>query len=716
MTTTRSNIETGFFVTGSAQTSANFSIALNGSVPFTVSAWVNVESVQDAADILTKNGVFSFGVQGRQLYVVINGFPGLWSDGVTNPITQDAWHYVACVYTGTQLQLYIDGNLDCQAGVSGTGVTNTNPFIIANNLQGRLNNVRVFNTALPAGLILEAMFQPDPNQQYVANFDFTLNPPADTSGNNLPLVLSGTTSINTVAPAVGLLTNGYCQPIRENNVNPGGAGNDPYSIQAWVWIENPTASLTSDGLVPNAQAVFVNQALDTSAGVALYLVYDTTADLYRLASLRGSVSSASNSLVSLNTIPFGQWVNVATTYNPTNTTLSLYINGQLDTSSAAFQAITPLASPDILIGGAIIASQPASGWTLQGYIQTVDVWNITLTGAQVQQWSTDYPVLETGLTAHYDFSSYLASNENNGTFIGLTDQADLLSQSTPTDPSSSAVLLAKAQAQQNEAAGHYYKQFPPEKMAQLRAGISFADAPNLEKLLDDAMQQELSDSLQFLVPASMVPKLRARLASEWVRVRHLMHERPQELRYVISYHKIDGEHVLIHHTPVRSTVVFRAPQDTLDDCTMWRIRVIWTILMGILSVFGVTAALTNKALQFIQTKILGNAALMRAVGNIPASVTAAGLFTIIRALYSFGVLWPLIKIVLTTMGWWALTKLLVKILVKFFGAALAVAETIASLIVAVAQLIYVLTQQPAGCPLVPSGAEVLPTGSVAVKP
>ena len=207
MSTSRSSIDTSFFVTGQAQTAAEFDILLNGSVPFTVSAWVNVSSVQNPADILVKEGVFSFGVQGRQLYVVIEGFPALWSDGVTNPVTQDAWHYVACMYTGTQLQLYIDGNLDCAAGVSGTGTDNANPFIIANNLEGRLNSVRVYNTALPAGLLLEALFQPDPAQAYVANFDFTLNPPADTSGNNLPLVLSGNTSIDVVTPAVGLLTN-----------------------------------------------------------------------------------------------------------------------------------------------------------------------------------------------------------------------------------------------------------------------------------------------------------------------------------------------------------------------------------------------------------------------------------------------------------------------------------------------------------------------------
>lgn len=709
----RSSIQTSFFVTGNAQTASEFNILLNGTAPFTVTAWAKFSSVQDAADILTKNGVFSFGVQGTQLYVAINGFPSLYSDGVTNPVTQDSWHYLACVYTGSQLQLYIDGNLDSQVGVSGAGTDNSNPFIIANNFQGSLNSVRVLNIALPSGLILDAMFQPESaDEYYSANFDFTINPPADTSGNNLPLTLNGNTTIQEVSPAAGLLTTAYCQPIRDINVNPGGAGNDAYTIQAWIWIENPTVALTTDDLVATAQCVFVNQAIDAATGVALYLVYDTTANLYRLASLRGSVNTQGTSLVSQATIPFGGWINVATTYDPTTTTLSLFINGQLDSSSTAFPTIAALPSPDILIGGATITTQPSAVLTLQGYIQTVDVWNISLTAPQIQQWLTDYPILEPGLTAHYDFSSYLARNENTGSPVGLTDRATVLSQDvTPTTTTLDITGVKSTKSKKSKSNSkshsqphtqeHYYKQLAPDVMAKLRAGISFADSPNLEKLLDEAMQRELSANLHLFVPEAMVPKFRARLESEWLRVRHLMRERPQDLRFVITYHKIDGEHILIHHTPVRSTLVFRTALADLDDCTMWRIRVIWTILMGLLSVFGVTASLTNKALQFIQTKILGNAALMRAMGNIPPTVTAATIYISISALYNYGVLWPLIKIVLTTMGWWALGKLLVKILIKFFGAALAVAETIASLIVAVAQLIYVFTQQPAQCPLIP---------------
>lgn len=697
----RTNYETSFSNAGSVQT-PSVGVALNGSVPFTITAWVKAQSGNDNGEILSTGASgFNFYVLLQTVVVSIPGFPRLQSDGRTNPVTPGVWHYLACVFDGSTLQLFIDGVLDSQATISGVPQPDTGGNIVMGlRLQGSLNSVRVIAQALSAPAVLEAMFQPDPDQVYAANFDFTLNPPRDTSGHNLPLNLVGAVATLAVSPGAGLLTNAYCQPIHDNDVNPGGGGNDAYSIQAWVWVERPTASLSADGLVPAGQAIFVNQSLNETSGVALYLEFDTTTQTYRVASLRGDITVAANRLLSQSAVPFGEWVNLATTYDPGSNQLSIYINAVLDAQSGSFPAIPAIAESDLLIGGAMISDQPSAAWTLQGFIQSVDVWTRALTQAQVEQWQNDYPVLEDGLAAHYDFSNALTSNENTGNPVGMTTRAVVADQLASGLAASQAV---GASERKEVPVSSHYKQLPPEDMAKLRASISFADVPDLEGLLARAKQRELSNDLSLLVPAAMVPNLKARLDAEWTRVSTLIRERPLELGFLITYHIIDGEHVLIHHTPVRSTVVFRASREVIDDCTMWRIRLIFTILMGMLSVFGVTAALTAKATQFIQTRILGNAALMRAIGNIPPSLTAAGLFTIIGSLYSFGVLWALIKIVLTSMGWWALAKLLVKILVKFFGAAIAIAETIVSLVIAVAQVIIVIAKQPANCPLIPSG-------------
>lgn len=702
MSNSAAYLQTNFFVTGSAQTASNLGVSLAGSQPFTVSAWVQLSALQNPANILYKNGVFSFGVVGRQVFVQITGFPGLWSNGTTNPIIEDQWHYLTCVYTGNSLLLYIDGQLDSQAVVSGTGTDNSNPFLIGSNLQGNLNCVRVYNSALSAPATLEAMFQPDPQQQYAANFDFSRNPPADISGNNLPLTLTQGASVKNVVPGVMLTGNAYCQPIRDAAVNPGGAGNDAYTVQAWVYIENPNVAGATSAIIPSGQSILVNQALDSPSGIALFLSYDSTAQGYRLASLRGNATVAANSLVSNATIPYKRWVNVATTYNPATATLSLYINGTLDVQSANFPAIAPLASPDILIAGAVTQGQPSSAWTLQGYVQSVDVWNICLDAAAIAQWQDGYPVLEPGLIAHYDFGFPLPRDEVDGGPVGLADDALLIPQIAPAVGVTPQPTNMRRQAPTRE-----YAQLPPDQMAAIRAGISFANMPDVDHLLEMAGRQELAVDLARFVPPDMVPRLQARLATEWQRVRRQMRDRPLEMRFLITYHKIAGDHVLIHHTPERSFVVFRAHQDSISDCVMWRIQVIWTVIAGLMSIFGITATLTSKAMTFIQQRILNNQPLMTVILNNLNARTATGVFMVLTALQSFGVLWPLIKIILTTLSWWALGRLLVKILTALFGTAAAVAETIAALVVAVAQLIIVIAQQPPNCPLIPSESQVL---------
>ena len=404
--TSTSYFETDFFVTGRASTAADLGVPLNGSQPFTVDTWIRFGSVQDRVDAIFQDGVFRMGALGNQVYVEISGFPGLWSDGDRNPVKPNTWHYLAAAFDGTTLRLYIDGALDCQAAMSGQGASGTQSFVLGNNLQGRLASVRIYGSALSTAQIVQAQLQPDPQQQYAANFDFTRNPPADVSGHDLPLRLEGNATVRSVVPAVSLTSTAYCQPIRDTSVNPGGQGNDPYTIQGWIFVQNVVAG-GGDPLVPAEQAIFVNQALDAESGIALFLHYDTAVQAYRLASLRGSVSPGSNVLTSNATIPFAQWVNVATTYDPVSSTLSLYLDGALDKSSSSFGPIPGLPTPEILIAGAASGTHPASSWTLQGYVQSLDVWSACLSAAQVEEWQDGYPVMDPvmgpSLAAHYAF-------------------------------------------------------------------------------------------------------------------------------------------------------------------------------------------------------------------------------------------------------------------------------------------------------------------------
>lgn len=699
MSNTTSFLQTNFFVTGQAQTASNIGVALNGSQPFTIAAWVQFGSLQNTANILVQDGTFAFGVVGRQAFVQIVGMPTLWSNGSSNPISENDWTYLACVFTGNMLQIYIDGELDTQATIKGSAPAGSNPIVIGSNLQGNLNCVRVYSSALSLSQILDAMFDPDPSQAYAAYFDFSINPPADTSGHNLPLTLTSGATVMNVVPSVSLTGTAYCQPIRDANTNPGGAGNDAYTIQAWIYVDNPNVIGATSDIIPAGQAILVNQPLDAQSGVALYLYYDTNVNAYRFASLRGDISVASNSLLSNATVSYGRWINVATTYDPATTTLSIYVNGAIDTSNSSFGAISPLSAPNVLVAGAVIADQPSSAWTLQGYVQSVDIWSICLDAAAIAQWQNGYPLMEPGLVSHYDFAQALPRDEVDGTPIGLADTAWLKPQTNSVRPGQGPAQVRLYDAEPG------YAQLPPEQMASIRASISFDDVPDLDRLLDEAMRSDLEGRLVALMPPEMRAQFRGRLESAWVRARTMMRERPFDMRCIITHHKIAGEHILIHHTPEKSIVVFRAPEESISDCNMWRIQMIWSVVSALLTIFGIYATLTQKAMDFINTKILQNRPLMTVITQNLTLANVTGVFGTLAILQNYGVLWPLIKIALSYLSWYLLGRLVVKILVALFGTAAAVAETIAELVVAAAYIVYVWAQQPSNCPLIPSSSE-----------
>ena len=176
------------------------------------------------------------------------------------------------------------------------------------------------------------------------------------------------------------------QPLSDNDSNPGGAGNDAYSIQAWIWLEWPPGVLIG-AEVPTSQAIFVNQPLEHVGGVALYLQYDVELQRYRLASARGNVHAPGSTLFSAATLPFGEWVNIATTYDPASGTLALYINGELDRACSAFPRISASPQPHVLIARALSAASGAITWPLYGYLHSVDVWKVALTREQLLHWS-----------------------------------------------------------------------------------------------------------------------------------------------------------------------------------------------------------------------------------------------------------------------------------------------------------------------------------------
>ncbi len=608
--------------TGYAQTGANLGIALDGSTPFSVDAWIQLNGLPDDGAILSQEGTFSFGVINDCLSLQIVGYPQVLSDPTQQALDEVLWHHVCATYDGGSVRMYIDGEFNCMQSIVGAGTTGTNPFRMAAGLQALCDTVRVFHGALDAATVLANMYNDPAPASVVAWFDFTQAPPVDRGAGKLPITLAPGATMILTTPSVGLVGTAYAKPLSEEQVNPGGNQVDAYTVLGWVYLGqsyNPQ------------QTVFINSDLESDTGMALSLQWDGSVEGFRVLSQRGA-NFTSNVLTSQGAVPLGQWTHVATTFD--GTTLAIYLNGALDTSGTFGPIPLVRETSDLLIGAALSQGQPYGASALQGYVSRVDVYARALGAQEIAQSMAGPPDVEdAGLVASYDFTSIPARNQVSGHGIGLVDGALMTSQDTPTTSA-----LARP-------------------------------APILACDPDEAA----------LIAAANLP---AGLGA-----RHL----------VVTRHRLGDDHVLLGHDRRGTWLVYRGPAADYDDCTVWKVQLVFVAVAGVFdAVFGVRCTLSQRAMNYIVNRVLLNPRIMVVLGF--GTLSAPGLFSILVELNKSGDLSQLAKMLLT-IGFWALLRVLAKIVLTFLG--LGAADLLASLALTVAAVAATLAQRPASCDVLP---------------
>ncbi|MGQ0828457.1 MAG: LamG-like jellyroll fold domain-containing protein [Bacteroidota bacterium] len=134
----------------------------------TVEAWFKINSPGAANQTIASKGDNSWrlcrngSTNVMHFAITIGGSP-YYVNGNRNVI-DGKWHHVAGVYTGSQLQIYIDGTLDAYLATSGTCDNSTYPVYIGDNAQisgrkfiGQIDEVRVWNIAQSAFTIKNNM-------------------------------------------------------------------------------------------------------------------------------------------------------------------------------------------------------------------------------------------------------------------------------------------------------------------------------------------------------------------------------------------------------------------------------------------------------------------------------------------------------------------------------------------------------------------------------
>ena len=658
-----------------AQSVPDIGIKLNGTQAFTIEAWVKFNGLCENTQIISKEGEFSLGLTGHLVTFELTGYPPVMTDSDSLQISTEEWHYICVSFSGSNAQIYIDGKLQVQQIIQGSPASTNNPIQIGANLQGLIQRVVILAQSISTEVILEHMFNiPNPSETQ-AFFDFSVNPPLDKSSHTWQLSLQDGAQVHSEIPVTVLEDTAYVQPIRDDTVNPGGNGNNPYTIQTWI---NTTTSSSN-------QAVFVNTTNVADSGVSLWLYYDKTLNALQLKSTHGTFNGVDDTVTSTTTLNTDEWYNIACTYD--GTTLSLFVNGTLDSSLSITTPVT-LTSNEMLIGASIQDGRPSGAYSWQGYIQSMYIWERALSESEITTFMTTSPIQDTGIKAIYSLDIAPARNMVTGSPLGLCDGADMdvLKSNKPQSLSPQFI----SQSNEEEI---YQSILSEQELQNFRNSLEFED---IQVQLQKAKEQDLDGRIKEFIPNKNLDEAHKLIGKRWDEVIHLSKTEPLKIG-TIQWHRHNEYDVLIHHTANFSQEVYRVSADTLTPCTMWKISLVWTMFSGLMSIMGITTSITTKVKGFINTRVLNNQPLMTVIGNNLNERNATGLFIALQALHSYGVLWPLIKMALKSFGWWALGRLLIRLASNFVGAG--AAATIAALIVAVAQIIIVLTKQPAGCTL-----------------
>lgn len=673
--TDRSYVALQLDALSSAQTSAGAGALFTGARAVSVDAWIRFNGLPANVVAIGQQGVFTFGSQGASIYFQFAGMPMILSDPGQPGLEDDSWHHLCATFDGAMVRLYLDGQFNSGQSCMGQVAAGTSPVVIGQGLQGLVRRVRVFNTVLSANAVLDGMYGLPPAGSVAVDLDFTVNPAVDRGPSAFPITIQNNATAIRVSPAVSLGTVGFIRPMGERSTNPGGAQVDPYTVQTWVFIASASNPI---------QAIFVNSDLDLDTGMALYVQIDPTVSKFRLVSQRGSDLGSGQTLSSSGTIPIGVWTNVATTFD--GTTLSLYLDGVLDSTKAC--PPIPLYSQfsDLVIGAGIVDRIASATMTLQGYMREVDVWSTALGVADIQANMAAPPdTAAAGLSAAYVFTNNPARDQVKGHPIGLAEGAVLSGQLGQAPPTALAAPAA-------EEAPLPEMGLDPALMARIRSELDFRAFHDANSDAFDAA--EASDVALFTDTGH-----RALIASAWQETRRKLVEDPTSLRLIFTRHRIDGDHVLIAHRPAGSYVACRVSADTIDDCTMWRISLIFIIVAGVIDVFtGVSATLGDKAIALIR-RALANPRILAllAMGQL---MTAGALFTILREVYDVGLLRPIILAVIEV-GFWTLIRIVANLLLIAVGTGAAAARTIASLVATAATFIFTYSQKPASCDPLP---------------
>jgi len=355
--------------------SDDYAVAVNTTLPsnatssFTLMAVARTSGGGNYQTVLGTGGLFSeigFYVNNSFMYGRNGGGGGnLYSNG--GAITTGRFYHLAMTYNGSTATAYLNGvatqtgvNIGSNGGTNGVHVLSTyTPSAASEMLTGDIAEAYVYTQAISASDVAQSYYGgPIVTSSLLAAYD---------AGNLVSYPKSGTTVYNLTGSGTGTLTNGvgyndiyggtFNFDGADDYINLGQINYTNVTVEGWVFRDDTTD--------------LVN--IVSGAGVVQYFgVYAQTLAYY-------ASTNTGTWTFGTTTLQPQTWYHVALTYDDSNYSVKMYLNGNLESTSTAD------ASYRTGYVSTLGTYNNASIRFWKGYISNLRIYGAALTQAQIQQ-------------------------------------------------------------------------------------------------------------------------------------------------------------------------------------------------------------------------------------------------------------------------------------------------------------------------------------------
>jgi len=372
--------------------------------PMSVASWIKVDSFTKAYQAIVTKGNTAWRLTrnntNNTVRFTCNGLSTNNVASVTS-VNDGAWHHVVGVYTGSQLQIYIDGVLNNSVAATGVIARNAQNVQIARNAElastefdGKIHDVRIYSVPLSPSRVAEL---------YGAIGRWKLNQTSGTTANDSSVfakhgTVNGTANWSSDCGGTGVFdfngSTNYISIANGSNLQPTSA----MTIAAWVRGDSWGAGTDNDTLLRKGEANPNNYALAISDG-RVELILDGNDG----AGIRGNT-----------VLTTGQWYHVAATWD--GSTVSIYVNGVLDNTPVARAGTIGADTRPLYIGGRSGADQ------FDGLMRDVVFYNRALYATEIKRLA--------GLVGYWQFAEGTGTTAADSS--GQTNDATLSGGATWT--------------------------------------------------------------------------------------------------------------------------------------------------------------------------------------------------------------------------------------------------------------------------------------------